>query len=351
MNEEYIKYENKDKKPQYKCVDPLYFLQKRPVLRLDPPKKLNYEMLEAYNVLKPKPEEFSIRAYLVTKMKKLIKSFDKELIVEIFGSYECDLFLHTSDIDIVIYKSHGEVQNSVLNELRKVLDRCDFIDSKSVFHIKRAKIPIIRCNDSVFNMRFDISTEIRGVEQSTFIKSEIAKKPFLKNFALLLKYFIKVRDLADSKRGGLCSYAQFLLLLHFFELHPLVQTKSLDPEKNVGILFMDFFQYFGFDYSAKAKISIVNRRYLQKTNFDIIYSIEDPTNLTHDVGSLCTNADVILELFTHSYRLMSLIMKKRIYDDQSLLSIWLNINKAEEDWRENNIKKWFDLNIDDTTMG
>lgn len=202
MNEEYIKYENKDKKPQYKCVDPLYFLQKRPVLRLDPPKKLNYEMLEAYNVLKPKPEEFSIRAYLVTKMKKLIKSFDKELIVEIFGSYECDLFLHTSDIDIVIYKSHGEVQNSVLNELRKVLDRCDFIDSKSVFHIKRAKIPIIRCNDSVFNMRFDISTEIRGVEQSTFIKSEIAKKPFLKNFALLLKYFIKVRDLADSKRGG-----------------------------------------------------------------------------------------------------------------------------------------------------
>lgn len=346
MDKEFIGLFHKTKNRKYKCKSPEAFLDDRDTkLNMEPMDKLNYELKELYDILSPRKEEICLRRYLLRKMVDLLERNIENATVSTFGSYECGLFLPVSDFDIVVcpMKMLGN-QNTVLKEIRSIILKTDFISTESIIHLSKAKIPILRCADETFGHRFDISVgHTNGLSQAKYIKKILSEKPYMRPFVVLLKHFLRTRDISESKRGGLCSYAQFLMMLHFFQLHPLVQTQCIDPYENIGVLFMDFFQYYGFNMNGNAKITIQNPGYRNKDDNNLTFSIEDPIDHTHDAGSLCSNGYAIMDVFNHAYRIMSTVFHKKIPDRKSLSSLWMKKSKAEETWRERNILKWRDL--------
>lgn len=343
MNKDFIGLFHETKSRKYKCKSPEAFLEDRDTkLNMEPMDKLNYELKELYNTLRPRKEEICIRRHLLAKMVALLERSIEDATVSTFGSYECGLFLPTSDFDIVICprKAQGD-QNTVLKGIRNIISKADFISAESIIHLSKAKIPILRCADETFGYRFDISVgHINGLSQAKYIKKTLSERPYMRPFVLLLKHFLRTRDISESKRGGLCSYAQFLMMLHFFQLHPLVQTQCIDPYENMGVLFLDFFQYYGFNMHENAKITIQSPGYRKKENSSLTFSIEDPIDHTHDAGSLCSNGNAIMDVFNHAYRLMSTVFHKKVPGEKSLSSLWMKNSKAEEIWRERNIQKW-----------
>jgi non-canonical poly(A) RNA polymerase PAPD5/7 len=51
--------------------------------------------------------------------------------------------------------------------------------------------------------------------------------------------------------GGLGSYSIVCLAISFLQMHPKIRNGEIDPEKNLGVLIMEFFEYYGlyFNYN------------------------------------------------------------------------------------------------------
>ncbi|KAM0678970.1 Poly(A) polymerase [Binucleata daphniae] len=384
--------------------NPAYFLKKlQTPLPLPGIEKLNIELMNLYKKLLPQPEELIIRKELINKITKFIKTVLPEYDVHTFGSTKANTFLPNSDIDIVLIKSDNiaknngssnnnsnnssssnnnsnnstnsnnsinnssinnnnssnvgfdtsphkryktttsePIPNKILSDISKKIHNASFLDQSYVLHIKQARVPLLKLRDKTYGIEFDIIVnKSNSINQANYMCSEIEKKPYLKSMILLLKHFLKSRALNDSRFGGLCSYAQFLMLLSFAQLHPILQQKNINPKYNLGVLFLDFFQFYGFDFPYETvTISVVNKSYNKKSISNSIISIEDPIDTKHDVGDNCIQMYSIKEVFQHAYKIMTILLKDRIEAKESLVCVWMNFDVNQEKWRRSNIEKY-----------
>ncbi|KMV66049.1 DNA polymerase sigma [Encephalitozoon cuniculi EcunIII-L] len=294
--------------------------------------RLDLELLQLYQKLAPTTIEINARIYIFEKIKKLIVREFPSASVMPFGSYTTGLIVPSSDIDINVQLSDNidkEHVNKHLSKIKTLMFRANFVKKETVFHIKKCRIPILKFRDGIFGFRIDISVnQANGVNAAKFITYTLKEYPYIKVFAILLKHFLTIRKQSDAATGGLNSYSQFLLLLSFFQLHPLVQEGLVSPLKNIGVLFMDFFQYYGCDFPYKvAKISINKTGYVE--NNAGMLSIEDPTNPECDVAAVCRNSGLVLGIFSHAFKVMSAALKTKIPSQKSLASLWFGKEMKE----------------------
>lgn len=313
---------------------------------------LNDELILFLDFLKPSVEEKILRKVMVEKVKNIIiddirsmiknlnvqykkdKNITENVSVECFGSYETDLFLPGSDIDMTLFTDYEDA----LKELKTTLAENPLILPKSIIYLSKAKIPILRFMDICF-FRYDLCLNQKsGIIQAEFVKKVLTEKPFLKEMVLFLKYFLKIRELNESRRGGLCSYAQFLMICNFCNLHPLIQ-RGIKFKKNFAIILLDFFQFYGFDFPYQ-NTTICFDEYKEKdiTNF---LSIEDPTDIENNVGHLSSNMNAIKDVFAHSFKIMVNLSKEKHGNKYCVLPIWVKIGEFEISWREN-VRKFYD---------
>ncbi|ELQ75598.1 DNA polymerase sigma [Trachipleistophora hominis] len=288
MQGDYIQIKSNEESRPYVVFDALAFLsinpkynQSRKISFMD---HLNNELRQFIEFLRPSDEEVTLRRVMIKRVKELIlngleeikrertcakegngyfdntskirekdgienKSDDKSAVeknenqicedrVECFGSYETGLYLPGSDIDLTLFTD----EKDALKKLQGFLCTSPFIFTKSVIFLSKARIPILRFMD-VCHFRYDLSlNQESGIIHTRFIKKALKQQPYIKDLSLFLKYFLKSRGLNESKRGGLCSYAQLLMLINFLNLHPLVQ-RQMPVAPNLSVLFMDFFSF------------------------------------------------------------------------------------------------------------
>ncbi|KAF7684090.1 Non-canonical poly(A) RNA polymerase protein Trf4-1 [Astathelohania contejeani] len=345
MDDDFIGFKANQKKIQYNSFIPSYFIEPLHYnLKMNNPiKRLNAELHSMYRFLAPRPGEHELRTHAFNRITKLLQSHYPNYHFSSFGSTSVDLFLSTSDIDIIITpntkyeEEDSSYINKILKEVKSILLSSGFVSS--IIHLSKARVPIIKCVDRELGLKFDVSVDQQlGMEQVEFIQNEIHKRPVLKKFALLLKYFLKKRMLTETKRGGLCSYAQFLMILHFFEMHPVVPL--IDPEEHLGVLFMDFFQFYGMDFPYRqTAISIRDACYKYNERGSIL-GIEDPVDESNDVGAGCTNMNIVRDVFQHAYKIMALVFREEINPNESLLSLWMKYDFEEEKLRKLRLEKY-----------
>ncbi|AFN83242.1 DNA polymerase sigma [Encephalitozoon romaleae SJ-2008] len=287
--------------------------------------KLDLELLQLYQELAPTQIEINSRTYIFERIKKVIVREFPNADVMPFGSHTTGLIIPSSDIDINIQlgtNTDKEYSNKYLSKIRSLMMGVSFIKKETLFHIKKCKIPILKFRDRIFGFRIDISVnQPNGVEAAKFVRYTLKEYPYMRVFAILLKHFLTIRNQSDAATGGLNSYSQFLLLLSFFQLHPLVQEGQVSPLKNIGVLFMDFFQYYGCSFPYKIARISVNKVGYVKNNTKTL-SIEDPTDPECDVAAVCRNSQLILEIFRYAYRSMNAALKMKIPAQKSLASLW-----------------------------
>ena len=64
--------------------------------------RLHEEVMHFCEYMSPAPVEHKIRGDVVQRIEKIIQSLWPEARVQVFGSYRTNLYLPTSDIDLVV---------------------------------------------------------------------------------------------------------------------------------------------------------------------------------------------------------------------------------------------------------
>lgn len=316
--------------------------------------KLNEELFLSYNKIKLSDTEIKNRESVFNDFKNAIEN-ELDCKVESHGSFRTGTMVYGSDIDITVLMTENQDlkkesmtddlaykgrSNKLLNRIANIIESYN-LTLGNIIHIKNARVPVIKCVDKRFKCKIDIVMDkYDSIESANFVLQQLERRPYLKHMVILLKYFLKRRHLSEVIRGGLCSYAQFLLILNFFQLHPLIQNDQINIEENIGTIMMDFFQFYGLEFPfEKATISVLEKRY--KPNRDSQINIEDPCNVENNVAAGCSSLSMIREIFSFSYKIMAAAFADKVPTNKAIGELWLRIDDQEILTRKNveNIKQ------------
>ena len=118
--------------------------------------RFNQEILDYIDYITPKGWTYAKREITIDKLKNIIKSYNPNLNVVIFGSFYQNTSTIFSDIDFSIIDNSSHITNEIgeLRNLMKVLKHNGF--SRDIEFIN-AKIPILKGTNSFTGIKFDIS--------------------------------------------------------------------------------------------------------------------------------------------------------------------------------------------------
>ncbi|GAA5840573.1 hypothetical protein JCM9279_007369 [Rhodotorula babjevae] len=114
-----------------------------------------------------------------------------------------------------------------------------------------------------------------------------------RSLVLLVKAFLAQRGMNEVFTGGLGSYSIICLVISFLQLHPKIQTATVNPNRNLGLLFVEFLELYGKHFNFdQAGITLRGRGgYFNKHDKGwyrpgqpYLLSIEDPNDPKNDVS-------------------------------------------------------------------
>ncbi|KAJ3091811.1 hypothetical protein HK102_013335 [Quaeritorhiza haematococci] len=212
----------------------------------DPVKMLNEEVSDYVNYMRPTKAEKGMRRIAVDRVRHIIRKIWPTAEVYVFGSFETELFLPSSDIDVVVV----ELSTSTPKCLYPVADllRKTHVASK-VEVIDKAKVPIVKFTDALTRYQVDISFNVTSGIDSADIVKRFVEQPTcgeaLRSMVLILKQFLLQRYLNEVYSGGMGSYALLSIVAAFLKMHPKIQSRQMRPEDNLGILLIEFLEFYG----------------------------------------------------------------------------------------------------------
>ncbi|KAI8454294.1 hypothetical protein BY996DRAFT_7105089 [Phakopsora pachyrhizi] len=318
--------------------------------------------------IRPTPEEDELRHMVIETIRQAVQIRWPDADVEPFGSFGTKLYLPGGDIDLVLLSSNmmNEKRSKILYKLAQVIRERNI--GQDVVVIAHAKVPIIKFRTIFGNFNVDISInqsngivamkkvrellddvkylsrEIRsnqssrsshnhdkgqryhekrpetGSEHVDLEEKEIAIRKIVEDLGaakcliLVVKSVLKQRGMNEVYSGGLGSYSIICLVVSFLQLHPKIQRGDIDPNRNLGVLLLEFFELYGKNYNfhdtgvsvrkggyyySKAKRGWQNER---KPN---LLSIEDPADESNDIAGGTHNILGVRSVFSGAFDLLS----------------------------------------------
>lgn len=162
----------------------------------------------------------------------------------VFGSCATGLNLPKSDIDLLVY--HPEVKEiTMINKLSNQLLRSGIC--KSIEALKHTKVPIIKLVDKKSGINLDISfNRTNGVYCVKLVKYLQKKYPELRPLILVLKAFLKSRQLNETYHGGVGSFLLTMLVTSYLQR----QYKQGNTDKiDLGRHLLEFFHLYGMVFN------------------------------------------------------------------------------------------------------
>jgi non-canonical poly(A) RNA polymerase PAPD5/7 len=263
---------------------------------------LHSEILDFTEFISATKEDAQIRKQVVDRITRVIAEEYPLAKVCVFGSCATGLNLPKSDIDLLCY--YPEVrEQTLLNKLTNKLARSNICSS--IEPIKSAKCPIIKLTDKQSGINVDISfNRDNGIHCVHLVKQLMRKYPELKPLLLVLKCFLKSRQLNETYHGGVSSFLLTMLVVS----HLQRQYKRYGPDVDVdlGKHLIDFFELYGtlFNYedvgiSIRSGYFTKESRnwegYDDKSRFRLC--VENPQDVTVDIGKACFNIKRVQRAF------------------------------------------------------
>ncbi|KAJ7264869.1 hypothetical protein B0H12DRAFT_1101213 [Mycena haematopus] len=261
------------------------------------------------NWISPTPQEDEIRGLVVEFISRAVTSSFPDASVFPFGSFATKLYLPLGDIDLVIRSQSMAYAdtNAVLHALAATIKRSKITNKVTI--IAKAKVPIIKFVTNHEYGRFNVDLSIN---QDNGIVAGGIINGFLREFGgggnclalralvLLTKLFLSQRGMNEVYTGGLGSYAIVCLVISFLQMHPKVRLGHIDPDRNLGVLVVEFFELYGrrFNYEEVGISLRDGGSYFGKRQRGWgwgeqwggarkggLLSIEDPGDPTNDISS------------------------------------------------------------------
>ncbi|KAF7337841.1 Poly(A) RNA polymerase cid14 [Mycena venus] len=263
------------------------------------------------NWISPTPQEDEIRGLVVAIISRAVTNSFQDATVYPFGSYATKLYLPLGDIDLVIRSqsmAYADI-NSVLHALAATIKRSQITNKVTI--IAKAKVPIIKFVTNHEYGRFNVDLSINqenGIVAGGIINGFLrefgsgggANCLALRALVLLTKLFLSQRGMNEVYTGGLGSYAIVCLVISFLQMHPKIRYGHIDPDRNLGVLVVEFFELYGrrFNYEEVGISLRDGGSYFGKRQRGWgwgeqwggarkggLLSIEDPGDPTNDISS------------------------------------------------------------------
>lgn len=137
---------------------------------------------------------------------------------------------------------------------------------------------------------------------------------------LVIKSVLKQRGMNEVYTGGLGSYSIICLVVSFLQLHPKIQSGDIDPNKNLGVLLLEFFELYGKNFNFdQTGISVrkgghyfsKSHRGWQRERQPYLLSIEDPADESNDIAGGSHNILSVRSVFAGAFDLLSATLYHR----------------------------------------
>lgn len=332
-----IKHSQRDQKVYLRKVAP--WLDPRKRYHSDPLLRLNEEIHDFAKFISPTHQEHFARSSVVTRVSELVdmifNSGGRVLAkLHVFGSFETQLYLPSSDIDLVIEwnaeKATDAVSKPPLKKLANALVSSQICAQGRCKTLLKARVPIIKFTDRITDFSVDISFNTKGTEGVRFINGLLNEHCILRPLTLLLKQFLSQRALNEPYSGGVGSYSLVCMITSFLQTHPLLQANLIDPKDNIAVLLLDFLELHGRNFNYEdVGISILRKCYFDKgergwqnDKRTSQLSLEDPQDPEND---LCKNSFCfpnVKQAFEHAFKLLVHVITSTKYldNDTSVLA-------------------------------
>jgi non-canonical poly(A) RNA polymerase PAPD5/7 len=258
----------------------------------------------------PYVEELQVRMALVEQIKQVVHSLWPNAKIAAFGSFDTGLFLPISDLDLVVLNLPASLApKHAMFKLARQLRRRGLGYNLQV--ISQARVPIIKLTEESTHLDVDICfDQTSGIHSSAFVKAKMQEWPELKPLVVLLKYFLRLRNLHEPFSGGVGSYALVIMTLSFLQMYEAYNHGS-EQSNDLGQLLFEFFYLYGvkFNYVTTGMSVRGSGSYFPKSRkgwyqreSPARLSIEDPQNPENDVGKSAFQILQVQMAFAEAYQ-------------------------------------------------
>ncbi|EJW01435.1 hypothetical protein EDEG_00029 [Edhazardia aedis USNM 41457] len=209
-------------------------------------------------------------------------------------------------------------------KLIEIISSNDIAIEGSIVYLKKLKTPMITFIEKSSNIKICIQVLDRSdLYILKYINDGVLIFRDVRIFFNIVFYMLYIRDMTGLMRGKMTPELLFHIIFHFFKLHPILQTKKIRIDKNLGILMLDFFQYFGNNFPLYfSQIDCVKISYTRKENvsanicvFNSVYS--------YVLGEQCRNMELICEFFQHAFNVMQTVINNSKKGEFVFLDLWI----------------------------
>lgn len=277
---------------------------------------LHNELLRFCDLVSLTAEERRVRQNVVDDLRQLTQSVWPGSRVLVYGSELTGLCLPSSDLDLAVLGA-TERAPECLRRLAKCLRQSGRVSNMEV--IESAKVPIIKVVHVDGGVAADLSfNTVDGVTTGWLMRDLMVEFPPLRPLLLVLKHFLVQRELNETyPTGGVGSFLLQLMVVSFLQHRRLEDDlarsagrASAPSDRNLGVLLLDFFDFFGrkFNYNALG-ISVrdggsffrkAHRRW-EVPGRPQLLAMENPMDPSIDVGKNAFNIANVKRTFEHAY--------------------------------------------------
>lgn len=247
--------------------------------------RLHQEICDFYEFIKPQQYEARIRQDLIHRIQNVCARTFMGSKVYSFGSYAQDIYLPTSDMDLVLYSSQFQstgrsgFHKGALYKLRSDLVKAGIVArAAEATVIARAKVPIVKFVDVATGLNCDLSLDNdSGIKALATFQKWKRTWPFLPKLLSVLKQWLLMRDINEVFNGGLGGFSLTCMLVSMLQQRVDGQTQNLDSTSYLGELLLEFFDLYGNKFNMdRVGIDMPTAELFSKVNFE---SASDCANL------------------------------------------------------------------------
>ena len=289
--------------------------------------QLHIEIVEFYSgYLRPRGYERAMRQNVIDRLQLFFDKHYPGCIATPFGSFAADIFLPTADMDIVImtgdYQMHGlQVfgKSPGQKPLQGVVKRFRnySLHRGAVLPLYGARVPLVKYVDRVTDLRVDMSFENRsGINTNRTYQVWFARYPELQPIVTLIKLYLNMRELDDPSQGGIGGFTVTCMAAYVLHNWDSVGRSQSQPSDNLGMVLLQFFDFFGSNNLFDARTQEINARTMtidtkvtnsshisrKQTNDPQIHAspelvVRDPDVPDNNIAKASKDASMILRAF------------------------------------------------------
>lgn len=324
--------------------------------------RLHMEIIDFIEYIRPRPYEHAVRRYVIQCIRNLIYNISHDTDVRVFGSFAAELYLPTSDIDLVVI-SHNYAQRDTpqyaskgfLYRVAAAIKNAGIAEHGSVSCILKAKVPLVKYIDAATGLAIDLSFENKsGLVANDTFRNWRDKYPCLPILLTLVKQFLAMRGLNEVYQGGLGSFTLTCLIISLIQQLPSVVSGEVDPSTNLGVILLEFLELYGKRLKTNRvgiRVDDQNPCYFRKSELhpppypkpqdETLLVIQDPNALDNNISRSSYCVTTVLSCFAEAYDALTEQMSNLAVKDfdsrkgRSLLGLMIGGDYTEiEDHRE-----------------